>query len=333
MFAVPQRSLSNGIMSGILMSNSTFPARATGELKPVLLADPGPLVQLVEDVGSLVGVPVRHRTGTEQVPPTSLILTEPHYPAIREHHVPVVSVSATVTGADLQVPADTHLLAQVLLESQRNWAEMELGPRTTYVAGWQGGAGTSTICRQLVQAAGGLLLDASGNPTGEEVGTADLHWGKISAHDPPLVDEIAQLMGESSGWMQIQSKLPQSIQVDDPRVQAVLGVSGQDAVVDAGTWKPQLEKALLKSVAAGRQVRLILVGNTGTEDCYRLLNVLGEGTLLWSPQLLLTRSRVSEQLQLVSAHWDIPAHRVPGLKRKNERVWQNLLQQLWDPHE
>ena len=288
------------------------------------------LERAVGEIAQLVGVEVSS-CGQHVPPDAALVLAEPG-PAegLRlglEGKVPLVTVSDTSAEADLHLPAQAPELAQILLAGTTAVIDRDR-LRTVFVAGWQGGAGTSSIASGLAGGCGALLLDASGNPPYQEVTDRALHWGRIDPHDPPVRGDLFATATRGARKQGVLSKLPDVAMVEDPRVRNLLGVIEGEAVVDAGVWRPELEKVMLHVAAGGRPVRLVLIGRTDPNDCLRLVNILTVASALWLPTWLMSAGKPGEQMALIGEHWRIPLVRRPRA-RGNAKVWRRMWEELW----
>lgn len=280
----------------------------------VLDGDPA-LTTQVQEIAQIVAVPLEVSRGDVPGHGHLLIVTgeAPPGPAAT---LPQVSVGR---DGDLDLPRDAELLAQLLRQATTlpRPSGSQLTPLVV-VAGWHGGAGTSTVAHQLARVGGALLLDASGaqyplnsNPT--------LDWSSVAADDPPGATELRAGLPRYLGVRTLRSAGVDAPRPGDARVGAVVKNCQVTQVVDAGIWSEGCMELRKLLQGQGRLITMVLVGHDPTKS-ERLEAIIQhhDSTI----DFILTRGRPPLEVSLLGEQKGIPSLIIP--RRKWSSLWRRL---------
>lgn len=303
----------------------------------VLIGSPSPLAVMVLEIGAIVGVQVHACDGfdaVERAPALILMLPDARWPGEPPDLVvscPRVTVGESDDAADLTLPRQAHLLAQLLadpaVQRRQRPGDSGGGERSCLlVCGAQGGVGTSTAAAALARGRGLVLLDASGHPPIPPM-TDRLTWGNIDATDPPLPTDLLAGLPRTEGLRQLGPLPGDAVGLTDPRVAAVVRRSPGKAVIDAGIWDPRVDGFMAWLVSAGVGARLVLASGADERGAMRTAGVLAAASPLGMPRLVLSPGRRTDTLRIAAEEWGVPVERSPG---RRSRGWRSLWQRIWE---
>lgn len=307
---------------------------------------------MVLEIAQLVG------TEIEVVQPSEQSAEAPRIPAdtalvlvAAEEHFedawvdcPVVTVGHWGKAADIRLPEQANLLVQVFaelsLQAGREDAEIAslLHPvmktsrqrKTLFVAGWQGGIGSSTAATELARVGGAILLDASNHPPAGVPAEDELHWGLIDPADPPLPADLLRGLTRVAGVRRLGGGPGEGVEVSDARVLTAINAAPMTTVVDAGVWQPKVESVLVALLARGFQTSLVMVGADTRDGGLRLAGILSAASGVGIPQLVLARGKDTRVLASVADHWKVDFCQFPtGRPARQGRGWSLLWEQIW----
>lgn len=179
------------------------------------------------------------------------------------------------------------------------------------VAGWQGGAGTTTLVRALAHHVGAIAVDATGAGPGlvapGEEGLPGVRWADLRVSEPsPHPDLVSRLPVMGAGPALVADHRGGATP-SDPRLAPVLRHLSHagDVVVDLGRWDGR--GAALTGLAASGDAPAVrgvvdvvcLVGGGDDESAVRLAGVVG----VWPPlcPLVVVHTRRAPSPLLVGA--------------------------------
>ena len=267
------------------------------------------VVSDVAAVASLVGVTLRVWDPDADWSPELLLVTAGHGDADGQ---PSLTVGVPGDGADITLPTDAPLLAQVFsdLGKPQGNGDVQITSPITVVAGWRGGVGTSQVASSFAAILGAVLLDASGHPPLLAADDSEVFtWTHIDHHDPPLPGPLLEALPIRGGVRTLAADAMDPASPTDLRVLAAANQLQQAAVIDAGVWTPGVESLLAGLWCGGHPTRLVMVGNSDAPSAIRLAGVLAGTYRSCLPHLLLSVGKTKLPLRRVGEDWDIPVGR------------------------
>lgn len=212
------------------------------------------------------------------------------------------------TGADRETGAGRQAGSEVAPGGERGGVGRGL---VVAVAGWQGGAGTTTLVRALARHTGAVAVDATGAGPGlvgpGEERTPGVRWADLRVSEPSQHPDLVARLPLIGGGPALVADERGGATPADPRLAPVLHhlSHARDVVVDLGRWDGW--GAALTGLAAsggGRAVRgvvdvVCLVGGGDDESAVRLAGAVG----VWPPlcPLVVVHTRRSPSSLLAGA--------------------------------